>query len=860
MTKAVFTFSGFKPYARFILENEAILQDLSLQYFQIARESAVPLLKQLAHLSEQELEAVARKSVSNFLEQALEDNAMEGALTSLKQWKAGTFLNIPRENIEINDLIKLYSIRKKICISALHLFTRDVTCFQQIVNELDAFYAVLQEYAFTIYVEIQHEALLEEKEFISSIINNNVDGILAFDKELRITALNSKMEDWHGVKKANVLGQNIFTAFPAYKDAETDFNLPAVLSGQSRQLSERPFENRNGYYEANIIPLLNRKGETTGGYLLVHETTQRKKTELLISQQNRELAAALKENDAAWEQLKEANEVLEERVKKRTEALSQSEATVKKREEQLRLIIDAIPGYVSYISKNRTYQEINKAYEKLFAKSREKIIGQAVWEVIGQKAYDNIQGYMDKAMAGENISYETLQDYQVEKIYTKATFIPHTVNNETIGIFTLVQDITKEKDFQQKQGKLFLELKKANIEKEAALAEVERQRQQLHNLFLQAPAHLAIMRGPDFIFELANPHYLEILGIKESIEGKPLLEVMLDLEPVLKDILTQVYTTGIRFIGKELPVKRDWENNGMPYTRNFTVIYEPIKGATGETEGIISFGYEVSDQVAAREQLASLNKKLEKLNLELKAKNNDLLRTNTDLDNFVYTASHDLKSPVANLEGLMKLLNTSLTSQANEKQTKLLAMADTSVQKLKQIIKDLVEITKVQKDLEESVEEKVVLKEVVEDVKAGIADLIAESGVTIKENFKLSEIIYKRSNLRSILYNLLSNAIKYRSPHLQAEVEISAWKEDNKIVLSVKDNGLGMTPQQQKKLFTMFKRMHTHIEGTGIGLYTIKRIIENNGGHVEVKSEKGEGSEFKVYFNSKKNRLTSRKV
>ena len=208
----------------------------------------------------------------------------------------------------------------------------------------------------------------------------------------------------------------------------------------------------------------------------------------------------------------------------------------------------------------------------------------------------------------------------------------------------------------------------------------------------------------------------------------------------------------------------------------------------------------------------------------------------------------------------MKLLNGSLDSQADEKQTKLLQMADTSVQKLKQIIKDLVEITKVQKDLEETAEEKVLLKEVVDDVKAGIADLIAESGVTIKEDFELSEIIYKRSNLRSILYNLLSNAIKYRSPNVKAEVEIRAWKEGKQMILSVKDNGLGMTPQQQKKLFTMFKRMHTHIEGTGIGLYTVKRIIENNGGHVEVNSEKGKGSEFKVFFNSKETRLKNQKV
>jgi signal transduction histidine kinase len=64
----------------------------------------------------------------------------------------------------------------------------------------------------------------------------------------------------------------------------------------------------------------------------------------------------------------------------------------------------------------------------------------------------------------------------------------------------------------------------------------------------------------------------------------------------------------------------------------------------------------------------------------------------------------------------------------------------------------------------------------------------------------------------------------------------------------VQDNGLGLSPAQQSKLFTMFKRMHTHVEGTGIGLYIVKRIIENNGGKIDVESEQGKGTVFKVYF------------
>jgi signal transduction histidine kinase len=129
-----------------------------------------------------------------------------------------------------------------------------------------------------------------------------------------------------------------------------------------------------------------------------------------------------------------------------------------------------------------------------------------------------------------------------------------------------------------------------------------------------------------------------------------------------------------------------------------------------------------------------------------------------------------------------------------------------------------------------------------------IAALITESGAVIHTDFQVQTLPYARKNLRSIIYNLLSNAIKYRSPDKNIEIFASTRETENNIVLIIQDNGLGIPEKQKHKLFAMFKRLHTHVEGSGIGLYILKRIVENYGGHVQVDSQEGEGSTFTVFF------------
>ncbi|RZK26389.1 MAG: HAMP domain-containing histidine kinase, partial [Hymenobacter sp.] len=102
--------------------------------------------------------------------------------------------------------------------------------------------------------------------------------------------------------------------------------------------------------------------------------------------------------------------------------------------------------------------------------------------------------------------------------------------------------------------------------------------------------------------------------------------------------------------------------------------------------------------------------------------------------------------------------------------------------------------------------------------------------------------------LRSILYNLLSNAVKYRQPGRMPRVQLRCQVVDALLVLEVTDNGLGLSEQQQSKLFRLFERLHGHVTGSGVGLYMVKRIVENMGGTITVQSEMGVGTTFRVTF------------
>ncbi|PKV75982.1 PAS domain-containing sensor histidine kinase [Pontibacter ramchanderi] len=238
-------------------------------------------------------------------------------------------------------------------------------------------------------------------------------------------------------------------------------------------------------------------------------------------------------------------------------------------------------------------------------------------------------------------------------------------------------------------------------------------------------------------------------------------------------------------------------------------------------------------------------------NEELMHKNSELIKINNELDNFVYAASHDLKAPITNLEGLLQALREDLGENLSQHEV-LLEYMGSAIGTLKNVIADLSDVTKLKHEQESP--EDVQIQDMLKDIEISLKPYIEHTGAVVQcTTMEFTTLRYSRKNLRSILFNLVSNAIKYADPDRKPIVHIStAITPEGVYELAVQDNGLGLAPSQIGKIFSLFKRAHDHVEGSGIGLYLVKRILDNTGDNISVESEEGVGSRFLVSFRQPK--------
>ena len=232
----------------------------------------------------------------------------------------------------------------------------------------------------------------------------------------------------------------------------------------------------------------------------------------------------------------------------------------------------------------------------------------------------------------------------------------------------------------------------------------------------------------------------------------------------------------------------------------------------------------------------------------LRDNNEELTRVNVDLDSFIYSASHDLKGPITNIEGLLQALADELPLEARQCPPvyNILGMLTRSVERFQHTIEQLSDVAKLQREHGLPLAP-VPLAPVVQGVLLDLAPLLRSAGARL--DLDLAEgvgVRFLEKNLRSVVYNLLSNALKYRAPARISRIQVRAHPDGPHLRLSVQDNGLGINATGQRRLFGLFERLHTHVEGSGMGLFMVRKMVENAGGRILVESEEGTGSTFTV--------------
>ncbi|WP_072144800.1 PAS domain-containing protein [Hymenobacter sp. AT01-02] len=225
----------------------------------------------------------------------------------------------------------------------------------------------------------------------------------------------------------------------------------------------------------------------------------------------------------------------------------------------------------------------------------------------------------------------------------------------------------------------------------------------------------------------------------------------------------------------------------------------------------------------------------------LEEKNAELIRTNQDLDSFVYTASHDLKQPINNMAGIFEEL-TRTAYFRDPDAVKLVAMFDKCLHQIYATIHDLSELVQVQKMRRGLTAELVNLAQLTQEVLLSIEEPLNSARAIVTTDFAAVPVVeFVRPNLQSVLYNLISNALKYAAPKRRPRIHLSTRLEEGHPVLLVQDNGLGIDLERfGSQMFQLFRRFHSHVEGSGLGLYLVNRIVESHGGHIVVESKVNE--------------------
>lgn len=223
----------------------------------------------------------------------------------------------------------------------------------------------------------------------------------------------------------------------------------------------------------------------------------------------------------------------------------------------------------------------------------------------------------------------------------------------------------------------------------------------------------------------------------------------------------------------------------------------------------------------------------------------ELQKLNVELDNFVYHSSHDLRSPLKSILGLVNILRKEKDPKGQET---CLDMVEESIQRLDKLVNDLLMISRNNR-IDDSLEPVNLMLEINQSVSSFYHADEAKNLQILTEIYQPIQFVTDATRLRIVFNNLISNAIKYRNyNHELSFVKIYAKVTEHEAVIEISDNGVGIPASKQEKVFEMFYRASESSEGSGLGLYIVKNVVEKMKGKITMKSEERKGTTFSLTF------------
>jgi PAS domain S-box-containing protein len=371
------------------------------------------------------------------------------------------------------------------------------------------------------------------------------------------------------------------------------------------------------------------------------------------------------------------------------------------------------------------------------------------------------------------------------------------------------------------------------LRREAGSVDVARR--ELLRILEQAPAMISITQMPEGRVTFQNALSRAMLGGRD-ITGMTAREVFPDEEQLTPFLLIQeqVYRTGQSYVGHQMPVRLDLDGDGVPEGRYFNLAYHALRNAEGLTDAVMSFAVEVTEQVIAQQALEARAQ-------ELAAMARALADSNRDLDQFAYVASHDLKAPLRGIANLAQWIEEDAGQSLPEKCRGHLALLKGRVHRMESLIEGILMYSRAGRPGEppKPVDVAKLVREVVEL-------LDPPSSAKIEVAADLPTLNTQRTPLQQVFMNLVSNALRH-ARRTDPVVRIN-WRKVNGVPeFSVSDNGQGIAPEFHERIWGIFQTLEARddLEGTGIGLAVVRKLVESRGGNVSLQSAPGAGATFR---------------
>jgi PAS domain S-box-containing protein len=363
------------------------------------------------------------------------------------------------------------------------------------------------------------------------------------------------------------------------------------------------------------------------------------------------------------------------------------------------------------------------------------------------------------------------------------------------------------------------------------------ERAKLHQLFMEAPAAIAILRGPNHVYELANPPYCRLVGrTPTQLLGRQAREALPELsEQGVWELFDRIRATGQRYEATASPVMLNRRGDNRLDQGFFNWVGQPVRDAKGDVDGVMVFAVDITEQVVARERAEHLAAELD--------------RVSRTKDEFVAMLGHELRNPLAPIVTALRVMELRGVAGGEPER----AIIKRQVQHLTRLVDDLLDVSRITSGKVQLTTSRVEIAEVIARAIEVASPLLEQRGhhLTLSVPRSGLTVCVDAGRVAQVFSNLLTNACKYTDPG--GQVSVTAEREGTRVAVRVRDSGVGIDPDMLPRVFDLFAQERQSLDrargGLGLGLAIVRSLVTLQGGSVAVDSGgRGKGAVFTVFL------------